>query len=67
MLKTLKGWECGAGQDRMSPALTQQFTTGELQHSEPVLQGKILRVMGEDTEGKILESSALEQRPNATR
>lgn len=65
-LKTLIEWEYGADQDRMSPALTQQFTTGELQQSELVLRGKILRVMGEDTEGKILQSSALEQRPNAT-
>lgn len=66
MLKP-KRVEYGAGQDRMSPALTQQFTTGEQQQSVLVLREKILRVMGEDTEGKILQSPALEQRPNATR
>lgn len=66
MPKTLKGWEYGAGQERTSPALTQQVTTAELQESELVWRGKILRVMGEDTEGKILQSSALEQRPNTT-
>lgn len=46
MPKTLKEWKYGAGQGRTSPALTQQFTMGELQQSELVWQGKILRVMG---------------------
>lgn len=52
-------WKCvkyGAGQERTSPALTRQFTTGEMQWSELGLQGEIIR---STEEGKNYQSSGL--------